>query len=53
MAAHVAPYKDAAGDVLRLSLRQLAPAQLDQLKALLREHLAGFRQAYGRSAGAA
>lgn len=50
--AELTPYK-ADGEVVRLSVKQLGPGQADALRSLLREHLQGFRQTFGRAAGAA
>jgi excinuclease ABC subunit A len=41
------------GEVLRLAVKQLGPGQLDAMRAILGEHLEGFRAVFGRSAGAA
>jgi excinuclease ABC subunit A len=47
-AAELTPYK-ADGEVMRLAIKQFGPAQIDALRRVLREHLEGFRAAYGRS----
>jgi excinuclease ABC subunit A len=46
------PYKS-NGEVARLSVSRLGPDQLEALRVILREHLGGFRGAFGRAAGAA
>ncbi len=48
-AAELTPYKS-DGEVLRLAVKQLAPAQVAALRAILREHLDGFRTTYGGKA---
>jgi excinuclease ABC subunit A len=45
-AAELTPYKT-DGEVLRLAIKQLGPTQVAALRAILREHLDGFRALYG------
>jgi excinuclease ABC subunit A len=49
--SEILPHRD-DGDVLHLTIRQLDAPQLGRLKAVLAEHLAGFRQAFGPKAKA-
>ncbi len=53
VAAELSPFKVISGEVIKMSLKHLDASQMDVLKRLLREHLQGFRETFGRSAGAA
>jgi excinuclease ABC subunit A len=46
-AAEITPYKN-EGEVIRFAIRQLGPGQVDALRGILREHLEGFRGAFGK-----
>jgi excinuclease ABC subunit A len=48
-AAELTPYKS-DGEVLRIGINQLSPEQVDELRTILREHLAGFRATFGKAA---
>jgi excinuclease ABC subunit A len=43
-------YPHRSGEILRIAIRELQPAQLAKWQAVLTEHLAGFREVFGRAA---
>jgi excinuclease ABC subunit A len=45
--AELTPYKN-EGEVVRLAFKQLGPSQADALRTILKEHVAGFRETFGK-----